>query len=475
MTDQQKRLTHEMQAALELPAWNDSISAIKALVSTAFHKVDRRIEITDTGYFNHSFVPDFTLRWPRDDRGRDVFLRLDSTAQFISNDLKYIRNDQPILVGLGDDISEDKGDWVAPEAARANVLVTDTAALDELGNTSEAEFSRVVPASVIRGGRGVIGDATASSLLSSGLRFFNGARSHTTSVVSESAKVIQEHLNAEESGVVTNFGRIVWEATGGPPGQFPILTTLEGIDDDALRFLLEEGPTSDIGFWRSVGRSVTLERLVHLGLRRPVNLRSLLASNLDRMFARIVLIKYQERTLDQTEIYWAMARESLELRGDGFSAFFAARREDIPFQPDTSGGISLTELRDRTIGLRVQSVTVSTGDGKTVTVESESGFDLQSDETLTALAARGVSMVERIGILLNGKHLECQLDQRIASGRTNAQFELRELIGTALPVIWPLSEVDSAEISDLLSWADRSTARDTLFSEDWLNPDSNTD
>jgi len=64
-----------------------------------------------------------------------------------------------------------------------------------------------------------------------------------------------------------NFGRIVWEATGGDPSQFPIRTALSGVDDTGLRFLLDEAPSDDPEFWRSVGRLVTLERLLLLGVR----------------------------------------------------------------------------------------------------------------------------------------------------------------------------------------------------------------
>ena len=63
---------------LNIPNWDESITAVKLVVANALHRVDPSTSIEDTGYFNHSFVPDFLLTWPRDaDWSRDVYLRLD--------------------------------------------------------------------------------------------------------------------------------------------------------------------------------------------------------------------------------------------------------------------------------------------------------------------------------------------------------------------------------------------------------------
>ena len=78
-------LQSEIFDGLDIPNWDESITAVKRVVANALHRVDPSTSIKDTGYFNHSFVPDFLLTWPRDaDWSRDVFLRLDSSRNLVS-------------------------------------------------------------------------------------------------------------------------------------------------------------------------------------------------------------------------------------------------------------------------------------------------------------------------------------------------------------------------------------------------------
>ena len=84
-------LQSEILSGLDVPNWDESIATVKRTVANALQALDRGIEIKDTRYFNHSFVPDFVLSWPRDaGRQRDVFLRLDSSAAFLNRDLDLL-------------------------------------------------------------------------------------------------------------------------------------------------------------------------------------------------------------------------------------------------------------------------------------------------------------------------------------------------------------------------------------------------
>ena len=78
------------------------------------------------------------------------------------------------------------------------------------------------------------------------------------------------------------------------------------------------------------------------------------------------------------------------------------------------------------------------------------------------------STVEGVGLLIGGKHLDCRFDQLTASGHTNAQFEVAELIEYALPLLWRLGNTDQAEVARLLTTWRKAKTSGKLFDEETL-------
>ncbi|MGH7490559.1 MAG: hypothetical protein ACREMY_33850, partial [bacterium] len=260
-------LQSEILDGLDIPGWDQSIDAVKRVVGNALHELDRTAHITDTNYFNHSFVPDFILRWPREaGRTREVFLRLDTSVEFLAVDLQYLHNERPVFLGLTaldsqrPFRSETGLDAGVPTAS---AMLTEPAAVERLAAAvPNAEFGQVVPAAVLKGGRGWITEDKADGIAIAASNFFSGARTHEAQQIEAAVPFLAASLDERQTDQLLNFGRIIWEATGGEAGFFPVATPLAGVDDAGLRFLLEEAPSEDALFWRSIGRLVSLERLL---------------------------------------------------------------------------------------------------------------------------------------------------------------------------------------------------------------------
>lgn len=460
-------LQSEILSGLDVPNWDESIATVKRTVANALQALDRGIEIKDTRYFNHSFVPDFVLSWPRDaGRQRDVFLRLDSSAAFLNRDLDLLGQQAPVLLSLTPEwASANAADSPAPREARTPTLVTEPRAVERLGEASKSpDFGQVVPAALLKGGKGWIDEPVAGTVAAAAGDFFSGATHHQADTVNQAAPLLTEHLDAAQAGRVLNLGRVVWEATGGEPTLYPVTTDLSGLDDTALRFLLEEGPTDNATFWRSIGRLIGLDRLVNVGVRSGPNLAALVRSNADRLLARALLVKQTQRTLEDAGPEWAIESGALVLRGSDFLAYLAARRDDLAAAADEARALDLPTFRARTADEQVETVTVVAGDGKKVTIESEDMFDPSTDAVLASVGDLPGTAVASVGLIVSGKHVTCDFMSRSASGHTNAQFDIVSLIERALPMLWPLTDArDAAEVRLVRDTVSRVGRPATLF------------
>jgi hypothetical protein len=438
-------------AGLDIPGWDDSIAAVKGVLANALRRVDRTAEITDTNYFNHSFVPDFVLTWPSEaGRTRDVFLRLDGSDAFIAGDISYLGGTHPVLLGLaGLDGTPDPGASDSQAAAKeASVMVTDPAALEELGEpSSTVDFRHVLPTALLKGGRGWITESAAAGLTVAAADFFAGARSHDTTPIAQAAPLLTDVLDENQGTRLVNLGRIVWEATGGDPAQFPVTTDLASVDDSGLLFLLDEAPSDDPSFWRSIGRTVSLDRLLALGVREPPNLEPFVRANADRLLARALLVKGSQPRLEDGTAKWIMQAGALAFLGYDFIAYLAPKRDDLAVTPDEGNSLSFAAFGQRTDQEQIDTVTVVAADGKKVTIKSEDLFDPATDTVLGSVGGLPGSTIESVGLIVSGTHLECDFLTRTATGRTNARFDIVSLLERGLPMLWPVA--DEADLNEI--------------------------
>jgi len=462
-------LQSEILDGLDIPGWDQSIDAVKRAVGNALHQLDRTAHITDTNYFNHSFVPDFILRWPREaGRTREVFLRLDTSVDFLAVDLQYLHDERPVFLGLtaldsqGPFRSETGRDAGLPTAS---AMLTEPAAVERLAAAvPNAEFGQVVPAAVLKGGRGWITEDRADGIATAASSFFSGARTHEPQQIEAAVPFLAATLDERQTDQLLNFGRIIWEATGGEAALFPVATPLAGVDDAGLRFLLEEAPSEDALFWRSIGRLVSLERLLGLGVRTGSRLTALIRANADRLYARGLLVKAIQPRLDSIGPFWELAGGGVALNGSDFVAYMAPRRDDLTVSPDSASALSFKSFRNRTSDDQVATVTVIAADGKKVTIESDDIFDPGTDAVLASVGDLPGATIASVGLIVGGKHLDCDFTNRLAFGHTSAVFDILSLVERALPMLWPLTDPgDVAELRTVRATVASVSRHPTLF------------
>lgn len=447
-------LQSEIQNGLDAAGWDESIFAVKHIIAKALSQLDRSANIKDTGYFNHSFVPDFILKWPSGERTRDVFLRIDSSPGFLNADIHAFGERGPMLFSLGGfDVIPPQPDGEGLQATldvgQTNAMLIEPSAIEELGSINEqASFGQVLPAAILRGGRGLVVEETAQGLTEASKEFFEGAREHDSEEVASAAPLLENHLNPGEAARLMNFGRIIWEATGGEPADFPVETELADTDDAGLRFLLNEGPASDSAFWRSIGGRVSLDRLLSLGIASAPNLGPFVRANADRISARVLLVKAAESRVLTAGSPWSIEAGGLAFAGADFRAYLATRRATLTVKPDESPGLNLQTLRERLTDERVETVTLVAGGGQQIEIRSDEVLDPATDVVVASVGGLPGATVESVGLAVRGTFLKCDFTSRVASGHTNARFDILTLLDRGMKVLWPVTDsVDIAEIA----------------------------
>lgn len=171
----------ELNAALAVEDWQESISRVKSVVSNSFRTADKSVEVVRTEHFNHSNIPDLVLEWP--DRGssrrRYVYLRPTQDPDQIAEDVSNHAADRPIFIHLSELRQVEAPTPLAPSmellstAARSSQsLVTEISAVTRLSSSTSSPAARLLPSSVLRGGRGLIEeDQAASAALNVGVGF----------------------------------------------------------------------------------------------------------------------------------------------------------------------------------------------------------------------------------------------------------------------------------------------------------------
>src|SRR5690242_5462330 len=89
-----------LTGALERPNARDSIDAVHRVMTSGLRELDPQAEIRETGYFNHSWAPDFVVRWPEGNEERHVFLRFSVFHPEFRFELEHLGESPAVFIGL---------------------------------------------------------------------------------------------------------------------------------------------------------------------------------------------------------------------------------------------------------------------------------------------------------------------------------------------------------------------------------------
>ena len=129
-------LTAEITTALDIRNPRASEEELHRVVTNGIRDLDPQAELRRTGYFNHSWAPDFVMTWNGTGRQRFLFLRFDVAHEAFDRELDALANTSPVFLGLlGGSADGQRGATAASTLGRASeteTLVTETRAVDRL-------------------------------------------------------------------------------------------------------------------------------------------------------------------------------------------------------------------------------------------------------------------------------------------------------------------------------------------------------
>jgi hypothetical protein len=440
----------QIDEALRIPRSVDSIEAVKAAVIRSIKSLDRRAQIENTDYFNHSFAPDLVLSWPHvhNQNERFVYLRFNEHPEWIAEEVLGLAKRRAIVYGLRTTQREEKTPELETISVESNTLVTDPAGISELTEGSPTGITGFITRTIFQGGRGLLDQPSADALSANVNAGFVAAGQADRDITAGAVSIISNYFDRQHAARNLGFLKAIWRASGASALDFPANSAeTDDPGDDAIEYLLDTDEIDDWGFWRAIGDGISLKRLSEISLPRgSFNLGHLVEANLDRLWARAMRVISDQRRLEDFDVeegglIWRITGALLALSGEHFTAFVAPTVGDLKqIKTDDPGdGIPVMEVRRRSQGIPIDSLEMTAGD-RVITYGSQDRQDVSNDDQLDSLgAAMGSTVVRKGSVLIGGRRVELDFALRTATARTSGQPPMAELIGSALPLIWPLS------------------------------------
>jgi hypothetical protein len=461
-------LSREVREALASPDTVTSIRGIKSAAQRLLHAADPTAQVLDTNYFNHTFSPDFMLRWSRDSNGdRPVYLRFTDDLAELAADVDRLQARHPLMIGL-ERLPEGGEEHLSQHATRAHALVTDSASLASLEDERNSEpVVGVLSTSIMQGGHGVLSERETLSAAGSFIDGFRAVTTHERSAASGAIQSVERILDPDTSARLSGFLAALWVASGGMTTDFPGRTTdlHRVLPTEALSILLQiPDVTEDVEFWRRLGHSLSLKDVESLRVSGHVRaFNRLVAANVDRLFARALCVGDAQLSLDMAQaidlpvLYWTLEDGLLTLKGETFTAQLASTLDEIREAQRAGGenteGISLNLLRSRAqrSGLAIGELTLVSGT-RLIGYSTQAEDDVMKDPQLRTLeeslrptfVRRAAARVPRHGPLF------IDFSARIASGRTSAQYQISDLMVAGLGLLADLSEREAQVFDEVV-------------------------
>ncbi|TJZ50313.1 hypothetical protein FCH28_23810 [Streptomyces piniterrae] len=448
-----------LNAAFETPDPRDAVDRIKGVVAEELAQTDSRAVVKKTDFFNHSFAPDLVLSWPGEDE-RLVFLKSDTRPDVLRDDVSAIRKHHPIVFAL-DEVDNGLLNSTDPESQlpEDDTLIADTRGMEVLIRSRLHDpVVGLASSAVLQGGRGFLTEAEAETMASSVSSGFSGAQRLDVQTTEAAVTQISGHFDTRRTSRLLRFLSAVWVGSGGTPANFPGEHDVSGdLDSAALEFLLDLPEIEDFGFWRRIGRPLTLDSIqrLHVDDERE-NLQHLIESNLDVLQARACRVLERQPELGETvrrDFRWGIDREMLCLRNDHSAVYFAAKVDDLRVEPHSGDGISLPELLKRVEYRRVpiSELELATPT-RTVSYATVNRDDVSHDEELldlTRTLSYSAHVKSAVATLMGTRQLVCDFPARTGKGRTTSKFPLGLLAPVALSLLTELAGEERRSLDEV--------------------------
>lgn len=280
--------------SLQNPDWEASVEGVRNAVITEVKTLDPDLRIHYTGYFNHSYAPDFVLAWEQSGEraSRDLYLRFDVMRKAFVEDLRHLRDERPLFLGMTETADGNDGQHgfeydLEDGDPDERCLVTVASAIGEWEELTDDGSESLATSALIRGGRGLLDDVGAARV---GQAVAEGIPAvlagEEPDKVAAALEALQPYLPAGSAERLERKLRFLWLGSGGRAQDFPGKGFgLGGLDDEELRELLlhvfKQPLIGDDEYWRQLGMHLSAHRLGELIRNHPGtdNLEALVRAN----------------------------------------------------------------------------------------------------------------------------------------------------------------------------------------------------
>lgn len=454
----------ELDAALSISSTQESIGSIKAVVAREIKATDSSVQIRDTGYFNHSYMPDFVLEWPDDAAAgqRFMYLKFGGDVDYFVRDVALVEDREPIVFSIGR--HRNAGDIhvrLAAEAGTANTLLTDADGLATMiERRDRSPDIRIISTALTQDGRGVLDAVNASAIADGFSQGIDAARALAVEGTRRAAEIVTASLRRRQSRLLNQFLQAVWVGSGGNIAGFPGARDLSGeVTDAALEFLLTGEEITDPVFWRRLGRRASLEQIARLHVDSATrNLQHYVTQNIGALRARSYQLRSVSRNVtdENPPFEWKIERKLLALRAHQFTAYLDGQADD-PHGKDSggrSGGVPLAGLLTRATGTTVTELEIA-AEGRTIVYRGEDNIDVTRDKRLAALAESlgpGARVTKARLPIADDRSLVCDFTTQVAAPRGPSRIPVTDLLAS-LPLLRELTAAESDRLSALLERA----------------------
>jgi hypothetical protein len=268
----------ELRDALRLQNRDASIDSVHKIVINGLRELDPKIRPRQTGYFNHSWAPDFVVTWEKEAaRERQLFLRFDVANGDFAREITLLGLDAPIFLGMSPEAPQEVSpaatkqvaEKIADTARELQTLVTDATAVSVFANeVAERKDAQTATRSVVRGGQGVVDNDAANEILGSYVRAVEVIDATGESEdIREALDKIEQYLTERNTLVFERDLRSRWIGAGGAPEDFPgkeswalAARTAQEVADLVEALLVQDENVPDVQ-WREIVSSVAANAL----------------------------------------------------------------------------------------------------------------------------------------------------------------------------------------------------------------------
>jgi hypothetical protein len=376
-------LDEVMRSADNIVDFGDYIRAVKRGVRLSLHSLDASASLEDTGYFNHSAVPDFVVQWKGGNDTRPLYIRRSFDEIAAGLDIQHLSDGQPIVLS----VKESPGDTEVEEGIRqelqrtsrsSRVLIAGSRALDRLSATMDERRSAgagatsplagIVASELLPEGRGLVDESVASQLLEP-----------SAALSSQLQQTFSERAFAGMQEVADIL-------TSSTDPELPVpqtgreLTTAEA--RALIPWLLSASQVrADDAFWRSIGTRLSMKTMegIH-GELDGLDLTPLIAHVWDKWQPRrgyqgIVTIDTPGLGAPQ---YWYVSGKLLTCRVGGTTLKFATYGQALKTGRGSRSSATWEQIRPLLHDFNVREL-VLRGIDRSISVNAEESMDVQGD------------------------------------------------------------------------------------------------